>query len=403
MAAAAEEARRASIARETVDAAVRAAGAQVEAARLAARDAANAASAAQAAAEAGRRAARPPAAFISAFDENEPAHNLGPQDVVCPDCGALHFEAEKPAKGELKFEKCCKKGWVHSDTPRPLPPLLLSLLTGNHVDSEHFLNNIRKYNAALSLTSCSVGGETEVDLNDGINVVRLHGELYHWHGPLIPLDGKIPAFAQLLFYSTEEATVHRLAQECHEGLKPELLEALHDELLQYNPYVPLYKTAKERLDEQRQQPGDRDYQLLLKPDMELVMQQGADRRRENLPVVDEVAGVIPDELDAPGKRDVVVASRRAGSNQTLFKVPVDNGLYMGLHYLLLKPLGEAGWDPDMFLSDPAKRRSEDPAVRLRATEDKKPLPQQAFYRYQLFPRRDQVSPTISRGVFFSSM
>ncbi|KAG6284738.1 hypothetical protein E4U45_000821, partial [Claviceps purpurea] len=81
MAAAAEEARRASIARETVDAAVRAAGAQVEAARLAARDAANAASAAQAAAEAGRRAARPPAAFISAFDENEPAHNLGPQDV----------------------------------------------------------------------------------------------------------------------------------------------------------------------------------------------------------------------------------------------------------------------------------------------------------------------------------
>ncbi|KAG6321649.1 hypothetical protein E4U44_004676 [Claviceps purpurea] len=100
-------------------------------------------------------------------------------------------------------------------------------VVGNHDKSQHFLNNIRRYNAALSLTSCSVDGEPRIDLNGGINVVQLHSELYHWQGPL---RGKAQAFAQLLFYSTEEATVHRLERPSHSKLDPELRE-LHDELI----------------------------------------------------------------------------------------------------------------------------------------------------------------------------
>ncbi|KAG5998210.1 hypothetical protein E4U52_001359 [Claviceps spartinae] len=45
--------------------------------------------------------------------------------------------------------------------------------------------DIRRYNAALSLTSCSLGHNMEVDLKSGVKVVQLHGELYRSKGPLI--------------------------------------------------------------------------------------------------------------------------------------------------------------------------------------------------------------------------
>ena len=49
--------------------------------------------------------------------------------------------------------------------------------------------------------------------------------------------------------------------------------------------------------------------------MRLIMESGADRRRENLPTSDEVAVILADEFDGASRRDIVLAVRppRAGN------------------------------------------------------------------------------------------
>jgi hypothetical protein len=72
----------------------------------------------------------------------------------------------------------------------------------------------------------------------------------------------------------------------------------------------LYKTARERLQEQANGP----LRIILNPRMRLIVKQGADRRRENLPTVSEVAVLIPDKVDDAGPRDLVLAARQPGNN-----------------------------------------------------------------------------------------
>lgn len=252
--------------------------------------------------------------------------------VLCLECSAKHFKAERPRDGQ--FEKCCKKGRVRFNTPQPPPALLARLYRGNDIQSQNFLDHPRDFNSAMSFTSCAWGrdarppgqlvqnpGPAAVQhqaanraqtSTPGFNVVTVHGALYHYQGPLEVGEHDTPAFAQLLFLDKDIAAGHRQEAVAHRygGTSPlrlEILEDLHEMLEQFNPFIGIYKTARERLRQARQQDGD--FRLVLNPRLSLVMRPGADRRRENLPTVDEVAGLIPDELDTPGRRDVVLAVR----------------------------------------------------------------------------------------------
>ena len=78
--------------------------------------------------------------------------------------------------------------------------------------------------------------------------------------------------------------------------------------------------------------------------MRLIMESGADKRRENLPISDEIAAIIPDELGTSGPRDLVLALCNAPNGQRqLSKVHVTHPSYMLLHYVLLFIFGEYGW------------------------------------------------------------
>jgi hypothetical protein len=46
--------------------------------------------------------------------------------------------------------------------------------------------------------------------------------------------------------------------------------------------------------------------------MHLVLQSGADRRRENLLVSTKLAGILPDEFADESRRDVLLAVREPG-------------------------------------------------------------------------------------------
>jgi hypothetical protein len=49
--------------------------------------------------------------------------------------------------------------------------------------------------------------------------------------------------------------------------------------------------------------------IILNPRMRLIIEKGADCRRENLPTVNKVVVLIPDELDDARPRDLVLVVR----------------------------------------------------------------------------------------------
>ena len=87
----------------------------------------------------------------AAFSYNEHLNyslvtQIGSLNQICSHCQALKFMGE--TKG-----MCCSGGKVIlSLLKEPLQPLK-SLLQGNHSESKHYLQNIRKYNSCFQMTS----------------------------------------------------------------------------------------------------------------------------------------------------------------------------------------------------------------------------------------------------------
>ena len=69
----------------------------------------------------------------------------------------------------------------------------------------------------------------------------------------------------------------------------------------------MYKTVQETLD--AQPPSSSVSRVVLNPRMQLILEKGADKRRENLPTVMELAGLLPLEYGEPCFRDVVIGFR----------------------------------------------------------------------------------------------
>ena len=101
-----------------------------------------------------------------------------------------------------------------------------------------------------------------------------------------------------------------------------------------NPFVPLHKQAYRIMQEA---PPD------LQPNIRvsIVLQLGDDRRRYNLPTVNEVAAIMPGsgEEDVDYNRDIVLRYTHGG----LRHISHLNPLYHPLHYVLLFPNGDQGY------------------------------------------------------------
>ena len=90
------------------------------------------------------------------YREPQSQHSLGPMDLECAKCGAMHFMSEKltrSAKRSPKFGVCCLQGQIQLPPLPPLPAALKSLYDGSDANSKHFLENIRRYNTAFAFTS----------------------------------------------------------------------------------------------------------------------------------------------------------------------------------------------------------------------------------------------------------
>lgn len=66
----------------------------------------------------------------------------------------------------------------------------------------------------------------------------------------------------------------------------QLLQLLTD----HNPFITIYKTARERLTAATA--TNSPFRVILNPQMRLIVEKGADKRRENLPTSDEIAAIF---------------------------------------------------------------------------------------------------------------
>jgi hypothetical protein len=118
-----------------------------------------------------------------------------------------------------------------------------------------------------------------------------------------------------------------------------VLLQLTEILIDYNPFIIVYKTARERLVSQQT-----DFRVLLNPQIRLVLELGADRRYKNLPTSNEVTVLIPDEYTDTSRRNLVLTVREAGREYPqIYTVNITHTAYIPLHYILLFPYSDPGW------------------------------------------------------------
>jgi hypothetical protein len=271
------------------------------------------------------------------FDPSWPIHSLGKMDVSCPDCGALHWMAErltKSSNSRPRFGICCFQGKIKLAQLHDLPPELNTLFRDQTPPAKEFRANIRRYNNALAMTSLGCKVDESVNRGNGPYVFKIQGRLSHLAGSLLPQEGESPVYAQLYIYDPAEALDHRMQHEANRGLNRQVMAELQDMLYRLHPAVQLYKQAYEITQEM---PNHQQCRIALRYDKE------CDQRRYNLPTAasNEIAVILPGDGDeVQGSRDIIVYRR---NGQGLQHISDLHPLYQALHYVLLFPTGQFGW------------------------------------------------------------
>lgn len=277
-------------------------------------------------------------------------------DIVCPLCGAFHWLKEKTAgriPADYKFESCCKNGDVRLDPLKDFPPYLQELLTSQESKANSFGQNIRQYNSALTFTSENYTPDRRPQIQHEITCFQIHGELYHLQGPLdMRNQEQAPQNAQLFFYDSIYATNTRMTR--NSNLDGQVMHELTLMLQDNNPFLSIYLTARERLHAAAE--SQDTLRLILNPQMKLIMEVGADKRRENLPTSNQMAVIIPDEYGQSCFRDIVLATRNPPhERQEYTHIDASHAAYMPLHYVLLSPKGDLGFHWALKLRNDGER------------------------------------------------
>ncbi len=148
-----------------------------------------------------------PVGFLSRL-RPAPQYTLGPLTARCTACNALHFQSTDGI-----FEPCYKKGDVILPPIRKPPEYLYALLTGDDPRCHAFRAHFRAYNYAFTFTSVSYKKDARIDpATSRIQCFQIHGQLFHYHGPLQPASHEVPSFTQLFFYNPAYVTDIRANQ-----------------------------------------------------------------------------------------------------------------------------------------------------------------------------------------------
>ena len=157
---------------------------------------------------------------IDETDELYAEHYLGPMNVVCTSCDALHWEAEKTGRS-TNFTMCCEKGKVYVPPFKQPPADLLRLFTDeNDPMYDEFHKNIIKYNNSYS--TASAVAEIVFLRGNGPPVYKVHGQIVHSVSSLSPNPNQAPSFGQYFILDMEIALNERLNNPVNYDCKREV-------------------------------------------------------------------------------------------------------------------------------------------------------------------------------------
>ncbi|XP_076029784.1 uncharacterized protein LOC143018309 [Oratosquilla oratoria] len=232
-------------------------------------------------------------------DGNIVTHFCGEMNVISSKCQAKHFAGETPADG--LFNNCCHKGKIIPPLRREFPPYLMSL-PSSPADPQysHFKENIRNYNASVSFAS--MGAKIVQPNGRGPYTFRVYGQIYHRTSHMHSNDGQNRQFAQLYVIDSGQVTDIRTRNPAN--------------------IVSLF--------------FNRDI--------------NADRRRYNLPTVNDIAMIFQNpDGEPPFHRDFKVYPRN--EDAPLISLNILSPNLDPMTYTPFFPFGEPGWQPMMEDND----------------------------------------------------
>ncbi|KZT58154.1 hypothetical protein CALCODRAFT_405463, partial [Calocera cornea HHB12733] len=126
----------------------------------------------------------------------------------------------------------------------------------------------------------------------GVYSFRIQGALHHRYGAARPLGNDRPTYNQLYFLDPQAAKQER--ERRNPNLKGEILWELGQMLQENHAYARVYKHAFEVLKEQEEQNrgAGRPNEVVT---VRMHVDPRKDPRRYNMPTVDEVAVIFPNE------------------------------------------------------------------------------------------------------------
>ena len=158
-------------------------------------------------------------------------------DQICIHCGAKFWIDDKDhnsSQASPSFAICCVGGKVSLPPLLKPPSYILDLYTSSSSDAALFRKNIRGYNNILACTSFGANIDERFQ-GQGVSNFRIHGQVYHRIGSLLPENEHFPAFAQLYIYDTEHENENR--QSIMQDLNNDILLNLQNMLDECNPYI----------------------------------------------------------------------------------------------------------------------------------------------------------------------
>lgn len=161
---------------------------------------------------------------------NHPLIVIGSMDVQCSYCQALTFHNEP--KG-----LCCDKGTTHCSIFEPPPNPWRELYSASNPQSNHFIDNIRRYNGCFQMTSFGADKTSDGELQDGFqSTFIIQGQVHHRLGSLCCGPGQQASFLQIYsmdFDSEDEQAMINRRLDLMPGTRAPIIRSFQ-ELLERN-------------------------------------------------------------------------------------------------------------------------------------------------------------------------
>ncbi|CEM06285.1 unnamed protein product [Vitrella brassicaformis CCMP3155] len=305
---------------------------------------------------------------IDNFDESLiEQHNAGTMSNQCVYCGAQLFDDECERKdGHIISSFCCRKGKFASTGAKIYDPT----------------SDVRqRYGNSIPPA-----------------MLTIHGEVYHGIGGLMPTDPNDPRkFAQLyIIDNIQEQAAERIRvfQE-HRVIRRSLVAEIQACLLECNPLAREFRSKREQIEADR---GNESGVPAIGFRLVDSSHTGQDRRLYNVPTCNEIAAFIPDGSQG-NNREVLIFSRQ----QRLQRINELSPHYDALHFVLLFPRGELGWERDIPYRTPQMQQrqrrvvSGSPGGAVIREEDEEELPAADTEPTGRPTRRRRVAPSTNGG------